>query len=243
MPITVTGQSLKVMSYNIHHGADSEEVFTHEKIGQFIKSSGVEIVGLQEVDSICERSGKSDQMKIFAKITGMEATFGRHFAYDGGAYGLGILSRYPMRDIRNDRITSIRSNGEKGTLALLSAKLTLPSGQDIIFATVHFALDQTTRMQQAKEVLGYLDCDLPVILTGDLNAEPHSEEIKLLNTKLFNTQSKADHTFPFDQPIKKIDYIMVSRKGCSVVIKTMVVSGNHLSDHLPIISEVKIGEE
>ncbi|GGF47044.1 endonuclease/exonuclease/phosphatase family protein [Echinicola rosea] len=230
------------MSYNIHHGADKNEVMTYSEIGQFLKDTGADIIGLQEVDSVCSRSEKSDQMKILSEITGMDAAFGRHFAYDGGAYGLGILSKYPLEDIRNDRITSIRSNGEKRSLALLSAKVTLPSGQQILFATVHFALDQPTRLAQAKEVLQYLDSELPVMLTGDLNAVPNSEEIKLLNTKLSNTHQEGDNTFPVDDPVKKIDYIMVSRVGFKV-LESHVVLSCQLSDHLPIITEMELGGE
>ncbi|WP_157501390.1 endonuclease/exonuclease/phosphatase family protein [Echinicola vietnamensis] len=224
------------MSYNIHHGADKDEVLTYQEIGQFIKSSGAMIIGLQEVDSVCARSGNSDQMKVLSEITGMNAAFGRHFAYDGGAYGLGILSQYPLQDIRNDRITSIRSNGEKGTLALLSAKVALPGGQEIIFATVHFALDQETRLLQAQEVVNFLASDLPVVLTGDLNAEPDSKEIVLLKKHFLQTQEADKLTFPNDNPVKKIDYIMVSHNAIHKILASEVGVGNHLSDHLPILS-------
>ncbi|WP_200978001.1 endonuclease/exonuclease/phosphatase family protein [Echinicola sp. 20G] len=231
-------QHIKVMSYNIHHGADRNEVLTYREIGRFIKSSGVDIVGLQEVDSICNRSGNSDQMKVLAEITGKKSVFGRHFAFDGGAYGLGILSKYPLEDIRNDRITSIRANGEKASLALLSAKVLLPGGKAVRFATVHFALDQATRLVQAKEVIEYLGEDIPVILTGDLNAEPETKEIGLLNQYFELSQGNDAYTFPEKDPVKKIDYILVSKGKVSKTMKSVVVTGNTLSDHLPIISEI-----
>ncbi len=94
-------QKIQIMSYNIHHGANRQEVNTLAEIGRFIKESGVDLVGLQEVDSMCNRSGKVDQMKKLGEITGMQYAFVRHFAYDGGAYGLGILSKYPISEVRN----------------------------------------------------------------------------------------------------------------------------------------------
>src|SRR5690606_40764005 len=79
-------QKLHIMTYNIHHGADRNEVNTLDSIGYFIKSQNPDIVGLQEVDSVCTRSERIDQMKRLAEITGMHYAFVRHFPYQGGAY-------------------------------------------------------------------------------------------------------------------------------------------------------------
>src|SRR5690606_19884116 len=144
------------------------------------------------------------------KITGMHYAFVRHFAYDGGAYGLGVLSRYPLSEVKNDRISSKSVDGKIRSLALLSAKVTLPDNKEIKFATVHFALDQPTRMIQSAETVNYLKNDIPVILTGDLNAETENKAIKKLETLFTNTDPSAENTFPVDVPTKKIDYIMVS---------------------------------
>ncbi len=236
----VNGQQISVMSYNIHHGANREEQLTLKEMGDFIRNSQVDIIGLQEVDSVCQRSGSQDQMRELSRLTGMGHTFGRHFAYQGGAYGLGILSKYPMEDIRNDRITSISSDGTRKTLALLSAKIRLPNHQEVIFVTVHFALDQPTRMVQAKEVIKYLDTHLPVILTGDLNAEPGTAEINLLLEKFQNSHSPEKFTYPEKSPSKKIDYILISKSGHPNIKWTKVYTENQFSDHLPIATQFEL---
>lgn len=236
----VNGQQITVMSYNIHHGANREEQLTLKEMGNFIRNSQVDIIGLQEVDSVCHRSGSQDQMRELSRLTGMRHSFARHFAYQGGAYGLGILSKYPMENIRNDRITSISSDGKRKTLALLSAKICLPNQQEVIFATVHFALDQPTRMVQAKEVVKYLDTHLPVILTGDLNAEPGTAEINMLLEKFQSSHPPEKFTFPENDPIKKIDYILVSKTGHPEIKWTKVYSENRHSDHLPIATQVAL---
>src|SRR5690606_15601471 len=101
---------------------------------------------------------------------------------------------------------------------------TLPNGNKVRFATVHFALDQPTRMIQAKEVIDYLkeDDSIPVILTGDLNAEPDNEAIKLLETKFSVTDKDLSNTFPVYDATKKIDYIMVSTKNLVSVKESKV---------------------
>lgn len=234
------GQHLKIISYNIHHGADKNEQQTLKEMGDFIKSIQADLVGLQEVDSLCKRSGYVDQMKQLAAITGMYYAFVRHFAYDGGAYGLGILSRYPLSDIRNDRITSKAVEGKKRSLALLSAKVTLPNKHEVRFGTVHFALDQPTRMVQSAETIDLLKTDMPVILTGDMNAEPENEAIKQLETYFSITQSSDAFTFPVDKPVKKIDYIMVSDRHLAKIIDTEVYEKAAYSDHLPLSSTIEL---
>jgi endonuclease/exonuclease/phosphatase family metal-dependent hydrolase len=57
-------QTLKVMSYNIHIGQDVSNKDQLQQMAKFIKSSGADMVGLQEVDSVCNRSGRIDQMKF-----------------------------------------------------------------------------------------------------------------------------------------------------------------------------------
>ena len=62
-------QTLRVMSYNIHIGENAANEDQLKNIADFIKSSKADIVGLQEVDSVCKRSGKVDQMKFLAENT------------------------------------------------------------------------------------------------------------------------------------------------------------------------------
>lgn len=226
------GQTLKVISYNIHHGADAAEQPTLREIGEYIKNSGADVVGLQEVDSLCRRSGNIDQMKVLAEITGMHYAFYRHFAYDGGAYGLGILSKFPIREQSNKRITSMK-NGTKTSLAFLS--VTVNTGRKaLVFSTVHMALDQPTRLIQAREVMQHLAGSQPVILTGDFNALPETEEIRFISEQLpFADQSLA-YTFPASGPVRKIDYIFLSPSLAKKVKGTAVRRDIQHSDHLPL---------
>ncbi|MEB2775384.1 endonuclease/exonuclease/phosphatase family protein [Algoriphagus sp. D3-2-R+10] len=234
-----SAQSLKVISYNIHHGADKNEVNTLEEMGEYIKVSNADLVGLQEVDSMCNRSGSVDQMKILAEITGMHYAFQRHFEYDGGAYGLGILSKYPIISEEHNQITSIK-NGENRSLALLSAKISLPDRKEIVFATVHLALDQSTRLIQADETLEFLESDLPLILTGDFNSEPGTEEIELFSEQMKMADDKLDYTFPVINPSKKIDYIWISKDHSKNISHVKVPLTIQYSDHLPLEAELTL---
>lgn len=233
-------QTIKVMSYNIHHGADKDELNTLDLIGKYIKRSGADIVGLQEVDSVCNRSGNVDQMKRLAEITGMHYAFVRHFAYDGGAYGLGILSRYPISDVKNNRITVLPKDDKKPSLAFLTAVVSLPKDRPLLFGTVHFGLNVPARLAQSDEVLAFTGADMPAIITGDLNATPGTKEIRNLEARFTETGEDAMLTFPAGKAVKKIDYIMVSKPHLKKVLRSVAVDEIHLSDHLPVVSTIRL---
>lgn len=241
---SVQAQSVKVMSFNIHHGADAKDKDQLDNMARFIKSSGADLVGLQEVDSVCVRSGNIDQMKRLAELTGMHYAFARHMAYDGGAYGQGILSKYPLSAIRNDRLTLLKKNGKKDSRALLSAKVNLPDKKKLLFASAHFALDSVTRRIQAGETTAYLKNNkMPVILTGDLNAEPLKKEVVFLNQYFSDADPLNAFTFPVDQPVKKIDYIFISKAFLNRVVDFEVLNAVKYSDHLPIMATVELGNK
>ncbi len=234
----VSAQTFTVMSYNIHHGADKEEKDQLAAMGAFIKASGADIIGLQEVDSVCTRTAGVDQMKVLGQITGMYYAFVRHFDYQGGAYGMGILSRYPIVQVDNKRMSLLKSKNP--STAMISAVISVSKKKKIRFASAHFALDDSSRMVQAHEAVSYLATDpYPVILTGDLNAAPEAPEIQYLESYFTGTDPKQIMTYPAPVATKKIDYIFVRKKNL-VNVKKHAVPVNSLSDHLPVIATIVV---
>ena len=239
--LSLQAQKLTVMSYNIHHGTNAAEKDYLVEMALLIKASKADLVGLQEVDSVCKRSGNVDQMKRLAELTGMHYAFARHFAYDGGAYGNGILSRYPISDIKNHRITLIKKDGSKDSRALITAEVALPNNKQMLFASVHFALDAPSRLIQAKETLALLGTKtMPVILTGDLNCVPGTPELSVLDTFFTEVDPLLTPTFPAVKPTRKIDYIYVSSANLKKILSYKVFDEIGYSDHAPMLVKVRL---
>ena len=237
--LNAQGQQVRIMSYNIHHGADKDENNTIDSMGYFIKETKPDIVGLQEVDSVCERSDRQDQMKRLGKITGMHYAFVRHFPYQGGAYGLGILSKYPILNVEKRRLKLLKMGPNGDSVSMLLATVQLPGKKSVLFTTVHYsASDKETRLSQVTETIQYLSKNsLPVIFTGDLNATPEVEEIQFLQQYLQRVDTSGTFTFPDTNPVKKIDYILISPEALHNV-KRIYVPVVHYSDHLPLIADI-----
>lgn len=88
-------KSLTVASYNIRHGEDVS--LDMSILAQDLINIGADIVGLQEVDMLANRSGNIDTMKLLAEKGGYEYyKFSKSINIKGGGYGTGILSKYPI---------------------------------------------------------------------------------------------------------------------------------------------------
>ncbi|HEY1061288.1 MAG TPA: endonuclease/exonuclease/phosphatase family protein [Daejeonella sp.] len=236
---TVLAQKMSVMSYNIHIGQNSANHDQLMEIARYIKNSKVDIIGLQEVDSVCNRSGKVDQMKFLAEQTGMYYAYARHFAFDGGSYGLGVLSRYPLIDIKDLRI-SLSSSGKPETRSLLTVEF-IKGRTKFTFATVHMDYrDSRSRQVQSEEIVKiFSESKNPIILTGDFNAKPGTKELETLESFFTDVTKLSGPTYPAIKPKNKIDFILV-KKGLIAMIKKQDTGDVVYSDHLPVVAVFKV---
>ncbi|MBL7758162.1 MAG: DUF1343 domain-containing protein [Chitinophagaceae bacterium] len=234
-------ESVSILSYNIHHGADKNEVNTLDSMAAFIRQSGAGIVCLQEVDSVCQRSGSVDQTEMLAKAAGMKGVFARHFPFEEGAYGISILSRYEIINATVYRLP-IDSSAQHKTVAFLMADIRISGNQIITVAVVHMDYrSQSSRIRQAGEIIRLLhNTPHPVMLAGDMNGSPTAAEIGVLTQYLREEATDPLYTFPAEAPNRKIDYILLGNGIRSVGYKTDAVL---YSDHLPLLRRVVFEKE
>ncbi len=231
---TFAQSQFKVMTFNIHHGANTENVGTLDKMAELIKSSGADIVGLQEVDSVCNRSGNVDQARYLGEKTGMFYTFTKHFRYDGGSYGQALLSRFPITSTHNERLPV--NSGKPGTeVALLVSKLKISKKLNLNVAVAHLDYrNEASRLKQVDtlhKILATYKGHL--ILMGDMNANPESATMLKLSEKFRMTHEPEQFTFPAKGPNNKIDYILVP-KNKAFKSQDAQVLADESSDHRAI---------
>ncbi|WP_029904366.1 endonuclease/exonuclease/phosphatase family protein [Prevotella sp. 10(H)] len=225
--------TIRIMSYNIRNARGMDNVTDYNRIANIIESISPDIVALQEVDSMTQRSHGVDVLAKLSDHIKMHAVYGAAISFQGGKYGVGILSKKRPLSWKN---IPLPGKEEKRTLLMVEFR------EYIVFAT-HFSLTEDDRKtsvniinEQAKSY------NKPVFLIGDLNAKPDSEEIKSLsvNWKMLNNPKK--NTFPADKPDRVIDYIFgYTAKGKTYsVIKTEVVDEAVASDHRPLFSDIRL---
>lgn len=236
--------SVKVMAYNIHHcnPPSKPRLIDIDAIAKAIRDQNPDLVALQEVDVNTARSGKFNQAEEIAKKLGMNFFFAKAIDYDGGEYGVAILSKYPMSQTKINRLpTEASTKGEPRVLA--SAKITFPDGTVIRFGSTHLDAQKgaVNREMQIIEINRLsAEENLPFIIAGDFNSVPGSRVIDLLDHSFTRTCQQCDFTVPVINPNKTIDFIAFTPKSKFNVQSTLVVPERYASDHLPVVSILQL---
>ncbi len=233
------GEPIKVMSYNLRFG----ELASMESIGAYIASEAPDFVALQECDwdTYRERAPKQNGVKfvnVLAHETGMFGLYGKTIDYKGGYYGIGLLSKYPI--IRSERVL-LPNDGKTEQRAMLLADVEMPDKSIVTFISTHLEVKSSElRVEQVKFINKYLrKIKNQIVLCGDMNAEPDSEEMTILR-KDWADLTDREKTFHTDRPTIKIDYIYSKPKKNVELVKTKVCKDIKLSDHFPVISYIEI---
>lgn len=229
-----------VATYNIRHARGVDEDVDLPRTAAAIRDLGVDVVALQEVDRLVDRSGRVDQPGMLGEALGMHHAFGAFFPYQGGEYGMAILSRFPIR-----REFALRlPDGNEPRVALF-AEVELPSGAPVLVVNVHFdwVADDTLRYKQVEALGAVLDTvSLPTILLGDFNDVPGSRTLTRWAPG-FVALAKPDgaaSTFPSTGPVKEIDHILLKPASAWEGRNARVVVDSVTSDHRAVVGRVRL---
>ncbi len=234
-------QTIRVLTYNTHHCEDMNGKLNIEHIASVIKKANPDIVALQELDSMTNRTHKVDQLKALAEATHMNYFFSKSMDYDGGGYGVGILTKFP---IVNAFITRLPNVSDREPRTAGTVELQLGKKKRFLFTSVHldYVKDSTERIAQAsklKEV--FSSKELPSIIAGDFNAPPTETTIKDIMYSVYNDSDPTGNTLshPSDEPKRKIDYILISKNHSWKKKHYEVIADKIGSDHRPVLSVIK----
>ncbi|QGY43058.1 hypothetical protein GM418_05100 [Maribellus comscasis] len=234
-------ETIRVLTFNILHGATTNGDFDLDKIASVIKQTNPDVVALQEVDFKTRRARGYDLATELGWRTKMAPLFGKAMDYDGGGYGEGVLSKYPILSGRNVLLPHSPKNEPR---AALEITIELPSGDTICFIGTHLdhLANSVDRIAQTKKINRVFSKNkYPTILAGDLNATPESEAIGILESVWTDVyQTEVPFTFPSDKPNKKIDYILYKPASKWEVIETKIICDSIASDHCAHFAILKL---
>lgn len=227
---------LHVTTYNIHHGEGIDGVLDLKRIANIIKSEKADIVALQEVDRGTTRVNKLDILQDLSRLTGLQYfAFGKNIDYQGGDYGNGILSRYPIVSQQNTHLRQITAGEQRGVLQTIIDV----QGRKLAFLSVHFDVrNQDERIasttQVANEILP-LYKQYPLILAGDFNDNPTGTATARIDSLLIDAWSivgtSSGFTIPVGNPTRRIDFVFHTDHLKPVLGN---VERTPASDHLPV---------
>lgn len=225
--------TIRVVSYNIHFGANAKGKPAISTISDFITTIAPDILCLQEVDRKTVRSLFLDQSSRLSEDLSMEMVFGKVDDVLPGTTGNAILSKFPILSVENKILPSW-----KYKRSALKATIKTPSG-NINVINAHLSLSKDIRRKQIEIVKDWiLEYRLPTILMGDFNTSDVAELMPLLSI-LNDTAAIADkthiNTFENNKYKSRIDYVFAPK---TFFIKSYKVPTFHFSDHYPVIVDL-----
>lgn len=228
--------TLKLMSYNIKNANGMDNVCNFQRIANVINNTSPDVVAIQEVDSMTNRSGQKYVLGEIAERTQMHGYFAPAIDYDGGKYGIGLLTKQvPLR------LQSLPLLGREEARTLILAEFA-----DYIYCCTHMSLTEEDRMKSLELVKAFTSSSTkPLFLAGDMNAEPESGFIKELQKDFQILSNPKQHTFPAPDPKETIDYIATLKQNAKgfAVISAKVINEPMASDHRPILVELRTAEK
>ena len=220
--------SLRLMTYNIKNANGMDDVCDFQRIADVINHIHPEVVALQELDSMTHRSGQKYVLGEIAGRTQMHAYFAPAIDYDGGKYGIGLLTKEIPVSLKTMTLP-----GREEARALIMAEF-----DNYIYCCTHLSLTEEDRMASLELIKDFAAAHKkPFFLAGDLNAEPESAFIKYLRQDFQILSDVNQHTFPAPAPTETIDYITALKQNMKgfTVTSAQVVNEPIASDHRPLV--------
>lgn len=232
MPVRLSADPFRLVSYNIKHGLGMDGKIDLERIARVIAVEKPDVVTLQEVDQGCRRSGSVDQAAELGRLLGMEHRFGKFMDFQGGEYGMAVLSKLPVKDTRIHRLP----DGAEPRIAL-EVVVESPSwlGPVSVVGIHNDWINEEVRVKQIGALLEALKKrKSPIVLAGDFNAGPDSDSLKLLAQEGWQRLRKGStKTCPSVKPKWEIDFFIA--KGLPPFqFEEKVIPEKVASDHRPI---------
>ncbi|MDR0483954.1 MAG: endonuclease/exonuclease/phosphatase family protein [Alphaproteobacteria bacterium] len=253
--------TLRVGTYNIA----AARVSDINTIAETIKDMNLEILAINEIDINTARSQNTDQLEVLKEKTGMPyGVFGKAIDFDGGEYGVAILSKYPI--VNNETIKLPSADREQRVL--LVAEIKIPNfDSNIVFMTTHLDWYENPelRLNQVYAINAYSIESTPSkikdltnkikILAGDFNDVIETNSITTINElqRYYTHLTKEGldtRTWTSTNPSLDLDHIFAFKGQKWVVSNATIPSKTKqnkdmstISDHLPIILDLTLLEQ
>jgi endonuclease/exonuclease/phosphatase family metal-dependent hydrolase len=241
-------RDIRVLVYNVHAGKDAVGVDNLARVADLVRQTGADVVLLQEVDRGTRRSGQVDQPDVLARRTSFAVAFGKTLDYDGGEYGIAVLSRWPITQQALTRLPveppQQRAGGSYEPRGAQRVNVRAQRGE-IALVNTHLdaSRDDHYRRQEARTILAIARAAGSLVLVGgDFNSTPDSEvqaEIRQggLRDAWLECGRGNGFTYPADTPTKRIDYLYLT--GTATCTRAEVLETT-ASDHRPLLVTVQV---
>ena len=241
--------TLSILSYNIQQGADEPGDLNFDGQRAIIDLLNPDIVGLVESDTARIANGNNDIVRYFSETLGYYSYYGPKTVT--GTFGIALLSKYP---ILNPRTFYMQSKGEQ--TATIWAQIIIGGTMFNIFVThlgnyENTSLGDRTQIVQQENLLTVTDSKANVVLMGDFNFEPNTEQYNITVAQLYDcwelvynsnpVNAVVDPNLPGERiiPDERIDHVFVSSE-LNTSVSYIHYTGGYESDHPAVYTTIDL---
>jgi endonuclease/exonuclease/phosphatase family metal-dependent hydrolase len=166
-----------------------------------------DVIGLQEVDVRTRRSGFLDEPAVLATALGFQYVFAASIKWDEGDYGLAILSRWPLAEIRRHRLDASTATEPR----IIHEVTVCAAGRPLRVLNHHADSWVGSREAGFAELRGILDAHMGhgLMVVGDFNEQPDGEAVRaLIDSGLVDLGAELGVRI---ENRRRIDYLLADR--------------------------------
>ena len=228
--------NLTVGSYNVASGTLAD--FDMAKLAENIVSTNLDIVGLQEINISTERVHGIDMMKELSEESGYpHYAFYMTTPFQGGEYGIGILSKYPILSTN----TIMLESGDEEPRVLGYAEIDV-DGQIVNFFVTHLSYEsKDVRDDQFEQIADELASYEDFILVGDFNTHDFGSYDIIEDSDMVNDYDENLVTFP--ETKASIDNIVFSDENWDFSSPECLTEESYSDHYLLYATGVYTGEK
>lgn len=238
-------------------------------IAETLRCVDADVIALQEVWGVRDGVGQAEAL---GGALGYEHVFAAGFEDGDVSFGNAILSRWPIAASDTRPLPTTATTNE--FRVALKAEVDGPRGRFEVYTThLNWRYDEShVRQEQVRAIAEFIGESegrtYPPILCGDFNAEPDSDEIRMLTGRAAVPVERLvfidawdvagegpGFTWSNDNPFaageleadRRIDYVLVGwrkARGAGHVVGARVaamepIGGVHPSDHYAVVAELR----
>jgi endonuclease/exonuclease/phosphatase family metal-dependent hydrolase len=250
---------IRVVTYNILGGRNTDGARELNRVAEVVRALNPDLVALQEVDVGTKRINGRDVAKELGALTGLQAYFAEAMPFQGGRYGVGVLTRLPAESHRGHLLPARPGSEPRAALEVVYRMHEAADARRVRFISTHLDHqraedDRVAQVEKLLELFPEPSMAPVAILAGDLNAGLGAPSLGLLAPKWVAVwpDGNAAATFPVEKPRVGIDHVFTGRGAKWTVLR--VAAGTAIfpedaewkemllksSDHVPVVVDLEL---
>jgi endonuclease/exonuclease/phosphatase family metal-dependent hydrolase len=229
-PVTDAPKRLRIVTWNIR----AARLAPVDAIAIELRTMQADVAALQEVDVRTRRTGFVDEPAALAAALGFQYAFAASIKWDEGDYGLAVVSRWPLTEVRRHRLDATGAAEPRIVL-----EVTVCAGGRPLHIFNHHADGRVaSRSAGFAELRKIVQADVGhgILVMGDFNERPDAPGMRgLIDAGLVDLGAESNVNTAYN---RRIDYLLADGPLARLATSARVWPTDK-SDHHAVLADLE----